>query len=516
MSAIESQLAGPPGLYRWTGGELKVTDRLQPGDPALAKAATEGPLLVFIHGTGSHTRGGFKDLFDTGPKKDWETLTRPFGDRVFGFEHPTFSESPIENALALAKSLPAGARLSLVTHSRGGLVGDLLCLGGLDEELIGRYQHALPPNVQESETQHRLREKLAAEEQDQLRQLKQLLEEKNFRIERLRARGVSGPRHHAAVGQPGRVSLRAALAHGQAGRRGGRTRREPGLLRLQTHRAGNRPQADRPAPGAGHRGDADRLAAGRSPRPAPRKPGVQMAVIAGDIEGGGFLKRLGVMFTDWMLFDSRDNDLVVNTDSMYGGLASSGDTGVLFDQGEEVNHFHYFRNPRTRTALRDWLTAQRPERCRFSNRGKSGTSPPWRRPGSGRRRGRRGAPGSRPTLGRSLSSCPASWDRTCRLAHNRVWFDLLELVGGGLKKIRFGTRDVRGESLFEMFYGDLADHLEATHAVVPFPYDWRRPIEETAKDLAERRHRATGHASGTTRSSVGPQHGRSGRAGDAG
>ena len=58
-------------------------------------------------------------------------------------------------------------------------------------------------------------------------------------------------------------------------------------------------------------------------------------------------------------------------------------------------------------------------------------------------------------------------------------------MNGGLDTIRYGLPNVRAESLFERFYGDFADHLEATHAVVRFPYDWRRPIKETAKELAD-------------------------------
>ncbi len=36
-----------------------------------------------------------------------------------------------------------------------------------------------------------------------------------------------------------------------------------------------------------------------------------------------------------------------------------------------------------------------------------------------------------------------------------------------------------------MFYGDLARHLEDSHQVVRFPYDWRVPIEDSADGLAE-------------------------------
>ncbi|NTW13094.1 MAG: hypothetical protein HGA30_07265, partial [Anaerolineales bacterium] len=53
-----------------------------------------------------------------------------YGDRIFGYDHKTLSLSPVENALDLVKRLPAGAKLHLITHSRGGLVGELLCRSG--------------------------------------------------------------------------------------------------------------------------------------------------------------------------------------------------------------------------------------------------------------------------------------------------------------------------------------------------------------------------------------------------
>ena len=49
-----------------------------------------------------------------------------------------------------------------------------------------------------------------------------------------------------------------------------------------------------------------------------------MAVIAGDIEGGNLLKRLGVLLTDFLLFDNVDNDLVVDTPAMLAGIAPQG------------------------------------------------------------------------------------------------------------------------------------------------------------------------------------------------
>ena len=85
-----------------------------------------------------------------------------------------------------------------------------------------------------------------------------------------------------------------------------------------------------------------------------------MALIAGDIEGGNLLKRLGVLLTDFLLFENVDNDLVVDTASMLGGIAPHSAARVLFDRGADVSHFRYFSNDDTCSALRDWLVADDP------------------------------------------------------------------------------------------------------------------------------------------------------------
>ena len=82
------------------------------------------------------------------------------------------------------------------------------------------------------------------------------------------------------------------------------------------------------------------------------------------IKGGGLLKRLGRMFTDSVFFEQADNDLVVDTRSMYGGIAWQAGARALFVQGENVNHFRYFRDdtpapsgqPLPR-ALQGWLAS---------------------------------------------------------------------------------------------------------------------------------------------------------------
>jgi CHAT domain-containing protein len=484
MSVIESRLAGE-GLYRWSGDALQGSDRV--GAQALKTAVAEGPLLIFIHGTGSHTLGAFRDL-KTSSVADWNRLVQPFGDRVFGFEHRTFSKSPIENALELARLLPDGARVSLVTHSRGGLVGDLLCLGGLSAESIAQYRHALPPVENESEAARARRQalidKVAAEEQAQLRELVQLLN-RDLSIERYvrvacPANGTALLSDNLEVFLSGVLSLMGAAVGAVTGPGGSavfsafkRIVLEIADKRIDPHLV----------PGI----EAMLVDAPMGPLLArsARRQGVKMAVIAGDIEGGNVLKRIAVLFTDWMFFDNFDNDLVVDTASMYGGLADREDTHALFDAGADVNHFAYFGNPLTRTALRDWLTSEAPEALPVFKPVELVREPSPAEVAARSAARAPAAPGTQPAVIVLPGTMGSHLKRESSAGHvDRVWFDFLDLALGGLGKIRYGEPNIGPDGLFEMFYGDLCEFLERTHEVVRFAYDWRKPLHETGLDLA--------------------------------
>ena len=55
-----------------------------------------------------------------------------------------------------------------------------------------------------------------------------------------------------------------------------------------------------------------------------------------------------------------DNDLVVQTRSMYGGTPRTDGATFLFDQGAKVSHFNYFHNDRTAGAIVDALVQRTP------------------------------------------------------------------------------------------------------------------------------------------------------------
>jgi len=107
--------------------------RLTRRGAALVAARENGPLppgpekcLLFLHGTFSHAAAAFEGL-----AKDpsaFDALVAAYGGRVYAFNHLTVGRAPGDNVKDL-RGLVAGARVDVVTHSRGGLVLRALAAG---------------------------------------------------------------------------------------------------------------------------------------------------------------------------------------------------------------------------------------------------------------------------------------------------------------------------------------------------------------------------------------------------
>ena len=89
---------------------------------------TGRPLLLFVHGITGTTANNFGPLLADDPARA-ALLARTYGDAMFAWHYRSLSVGPLANAGALARALPAGARLHLVTYSAGGVIGELLCRG---------------------------------------------------------------------------------------------------------------------------------------------------------------------------------------------------------------------------------------------------------------------------------------------------------------------------------------------------------------------------------------------------
>ncbi|MEP7102527.1 MAG: CHAT domain-containing protein [Burkholderiales bacterium] len=488
MAAIEKRLDQQPGLYRWVGATGKPAD-LAPvdlNDPKLPPPSASRPMLVFVHGTASSTLGSFGDL-RTGDRDLWGMLAARFTGGIFAFEHRTLSQSPIENAIGLANSLPQGAQVCLVSHSRGGLVADLMCLGDFDS-MIDRYAYAFEGTGDaDPDEAKRVRAELAKaheEQRAQLRTLANVLRERRITVQRYvraasPASGTLLASGNLDVFLSGILSLIGLVPFFFG------SPVYSAFKRVVVEVAKNRTNAHL-VPGIEAMLPDSPMA--RLLRDAPVRPNIAMGIIAGDIQGGNMLRRLGVMLTDFLLFDNEDNDLVVNTTSMLAGIAPKSNARVLFDRGADVSHFRYFANIDTRAALRDWLIV--PDTAALTMFRGLPTPAEFADALAASAASRDATAADRPVVvvlpGVMGSHLEVKTQMQAQGTNgDRVWFDPADIAAGGLSKIAWGQPSVEAEALFAMFYGKVCKYLADSHRVEPFPYDWRQPMDVLAERLGE-------------------------------
>jgi pimeloyl-ACP methyl ester carboxylesterase len=458
---IEGKLKPGAGLYRFTNPQaLSEPDRLtQTSDLPVGG----DPFLLFVHGTFSSAPGAFFALNGT---EEWRAMQGRYGNRVIAFNHPTLSVSPLVNALELAKLLPERARLHLVSHSRGGLVGELLALQpvkGQDlVELVQPFAEATDFPDERKQDEQRLRE------------LIDVLAQKQFQIERF-VRVACPARGTLLVGDRLDTYVSAILnGIGMAAKLTGNPVVITGyefakalVLALLKCKADPNDlpglEAQRPSAPFIHLLN----------RPDQRTA-ADLSVIGGDIEGAGIKGNIiaGVSNTFYL----RQNDLVVNTDSMDGGLSRSGPTRLLVDQGANVAHSNYFINQKTRQALWYWLDKPAETAAAAPARGVrlDLTAP------AAATRG--GAEPDKPVV----FLLPGIMGSHLKDKNGRVWLDPVALALGGMRRLELDDFAIEADGVVGESYQDLVDFLQTHYNVRIFAYDWRRSITEAAARLAAR------------------------------
>ena len=309
----DGKIMPKPGLYRFDKGFDKPS-----ADIKQLKLKSKKPILLFIHGTFSSTAGGFGSF----QLEAWKSLQQEYGDLIFGYDHQTLSQSPVENALDLVKRLPPGTKLHLVTHSRGGLVGELLCRSG-------RKDKKSPFDDEDR--------KLIAENQNAVKaliELSDLLKQKKISVERFvrvacPARGTTLASKRLdrwleiiinVVGKllpPGAATPYGVITD----------------LLLDFKKQAADPEA---MPGLASMNPESNFI--KMINRSDVELDVNLTVIAGDIEKNDVVGRLAVFFAD--LFYTEEHDLVVPTPAMYGGPTRK--KGLyFFHKGPGVHHSSY-------------------------------------------------------------------------------------------------------------------------------------------------------------------------------
>jgi pimeloyl-ACP methyl ester carboxylesterase len=474
IERFEEKLNPPSGLYSLDGPTA-----VRKAITAETQFDASGPALIFLHGTASSISGSFGHMAGT-----WDQLSAHYPGRIYGFQHKTLSVSPVTNVLALAKLLPRGATLHLVSHSRGGLVGELLCIREISERQLDAFR--LKARRRDSEAkiepaEREDRENAREAESAALKELSDLLKERQFKIERFVR--VACPARGTILAS-GRLDLYLSLATSVIGLA---IKNAPFLqpihdfmkaVTIEIARRRTRPEG---LPG---------LEAQMPESPLIHllnntglESQADLAVIAGDIQvGDGVWRSLGVLATN--LFYLERHDLVVNTEAMYAGMTRARGTWFFFDQGSGVSHFNYFQNQRTRDRLLSWLgqpTGQNIDpafQLRVREAGSAATS--------------RSA-GGRDTAGLpTLFVLPGIMGTRLKDSTGLVWLDQQRLSVDGIAPLAIEAAGVETDGIVKLGYQRLEQHFAATYNVVLFAYDWRRSVADAADRLAaevEARHK---------------------------
>ena len=435
-----------PGLHRCLPG-----DTFALGPLGKARIPTDTPILLFIHGTASNTEGSFGGLWAEANQKIRRAIFQQYHDQIYAFEHRTLSESPLENAVEILQTVSKGAKLHLVTHSRGGLVGELICRGTVpfddqDRKLFEAAGH---------ETGRKA-----------LEELNRLLKGTKPQVGRFIR--VACPAKGTSLASE-RLDRWLSIIVNLVGR-------IPGLAKnpvyelltdfmLAVVKEGTKPDA---IPGLEAMMPTSALIR------LLNRPGVtvdaDLSVIAGDVEGTSLLGRLKYLIPD--IYFHGDHDLVVDTRNMYGGAERTGRTRAFFDQGPDVNHFNYFRNERTARLVFAGLARQSDSDAGFTPVAVAREAPPA-------------------TVRRSVTPMPVVFvipgimGTHLSVRGNRIWLDPVDIARGRFERLKIDNPDVVPEAPVGLAYADLIEYLGDSHEVVPFPYDWRKPVRDEALRLAD-------------------------------
>ena len=422
--------------------------------PVKVATVPEGePVLVLVHGSFSNTNGTFVKLWKEHPQRV-AALFDHYKNRVYALDHRTLGASPISNALTLAKALPKHARIHLLTHSRGGLVAEVLARACASPDLAADLKFFAGKGYEE--------------QRKDLNSLHALVRQNDLQVGQV-----------VRVACPARGTLLASKrldAYLSVFKWSLELAGVPVLPALLDFIAEVATRREDPAkiPGLAAQIPDSPLVKWLHSAPDPI-PG-ELRVVAGDLEGDSVVAWLKVLVAD--SFYWTDNDLVVQTRSMYGGVPRDRGATFVLDQSGKVSHFNYFSNETTAAAMVNALLGG--DTRKFQPIGPKS----WAGEVSSGARGRVTRDAKPASDKPAVFVLPGILGSNLSVDGKRIW--LGPRIVFGLKRLAFvpAGDTVRPDGPLGL-YDDLSEFLSETHEVFEFGYDWRRPLEEEARRLAD-------------------------------
>jgi CHAT domain-containing protein/pimeloyl-ACP methyl ester carboxylesterase len=462
---FEQHTVPKPGIYQYTGdpsepvwyeeeSNWRSNCLRQIPDGQEADINTRKPVLLFLHGTASSTYGSFGELWKPEHHELLKQILSPYGDQIYALEHHTLTVSPMENALAVVRHFPQNTVFHLVSHSRGGLVGEFLCHGNV------RRQGGSKTVYTKKELHHFTTDKSRAEQLAQLQALQKALHSKCFQIARFirvacPARGtilasgrmasylsvffnvlnlISWPPAQVVVPFIRILAMAAVKA-----------KSNPTVL----------PGLESMMPGSPIIALLNRQNLSLD---------TDLTVIAGDVQGSSLTSWL----KQWILdaYYLEDNDIIVNTASMYGASRRSNPGRFYLDQGKSISHFSYFDHEVTIKKLLAGLQGKHIGEFQPLTQSKA----------------TRLIRGKKSSAGPITYLIPGMFGSHLSVGTKRLWLNTDALISGGLGSLGMDNNKVYASGLFNRYY-PLQKVLSADRKLVAFPYDWRKSCIDAAGHL---------------------------------
>jgi CHAT domain/Lecithin:cholesterol acyltransferase len=433
--------------------------------------------LLLLHGTASSVDGSFASF-----KKDiWKEIHAKY-DYVIAFNHYTISVSPFKNAADVLNLLPNNANIDLLSHSRGGLIADILCR--LDRRNMLLFGEAEQELFIDDETVI----------QKELETLNKIAERKQIYID-----------HQVRVACPagGTSLLSERLDHFlnaiintikfSIGIEFG-----PWISLLQDFLLDvvkSRTKADvmpglwAMCPDSNFQKLLNKRSFGTHEMP-PQKTAesilqvpAKLFVIAGNSEIGGSIKQTFTVILS-NLFYRQANDWIVDTKSMKRGIARANGVYQFLSEDSKTCHFNYFKNENTSLAIQYALLDQVSEQgSQFTHLTTDEMDRSWLGKKIFAHISTNKASGKRPIF----ILIPGIMGSSLKNNGSRVWANLMQLGGGAfISKLAYNISGISAEGAISTFYEDFVDEYSKYGDVEIFAYDWRKPLSIAADELSKR------------------------------
>jgi CHAT domain-containing protein len=429
------------------------------------KSPVDRPYLLFIHGTNSDTVGAFNALLTN---NTFGKIVSFYGDNILAFQHRTLTESPLSNAVSLVESLPNNITLHIISHYRGGLIGDILA----------KYASNKGFTQEESDL---LKKDDRTDDVEQIQKLNELFTLKKITVEKF-----------VRVASPSAGTLLASdridhLINILFNMMGDKVNIIADLTHELISSVLNEKNNIKALPGLeAMNPESPFIKVLNNKTEISAIDGKSLMVISGNgklsVNFHGLLVILG------KLFYLQRNDLVVNTDSMYLGARRINNIQYFFEEAGYVDHIHYFLNSSTQTALLNALKTPVGElipgyksvaqfEVPASDRGILGLD------------GGELFPDPKVPSGKKpiVVLLPGIMGSNIYIEEDsRLWLNYWKIIGGGLRKMPNLTAKSNAKSIIATSYLKLYRQLSFTYDVVVFPFDWRQPMEVSARQLNEK------------------------------